>query len=128
MTGQAGDDSDRATGGTEQARRDSGSGATVAERMRGAEASLSPAERKIVRVLSAHYPTAGLESASGLATLAGVSAPTVVRFVARLGFDGYRHDGTERLHAPTFLPPDERIRDVARAMLAGYLAAAELTA
>jgi len=36
------------------------------------------------------------------------------------------HGGTEQLHAPTFLPPDERIRDVAHAMLAGYLAAAEL--
>lgn len=35
------------------------------------------------------------------------------------------HGGTEQLHSPTFLPPDERIRDVARAMLAGYLAAAE---
>lgn len=36
------------------------------------------------------------------------------------------HGGTEQLHSPTFLPPDERIRDVAHAMLAGYLAAAEL--
>ncbi|MFI0713329.1 M20 family metallopeptidase [Streptomyces inhibens] len=35
------------------------------------------------------------------------------------------HGGTEQLHSPTFLPPDERIRDVAHAMLAGYLAAAE---
>ncbi|GAA2328231.1 M20 family metallopeptidase [Streptomyces caniferus] len=36
------------------------------------------------------------------------------------------HGGAEQLHSPTFLPPDERIRDVAHAMLAGYLAAAEL--
>lgn len=36
------------------------------------------------------------------------------------------HGGTEQLHSPTFLPPDERIRDVAHAMLAGYLAAAAL--
>lgn len=35
------------------------------------------------------------------------------------------HGGTEQLHSPTFLPPDGRIRDVAHAMLAGYLAAAE---
>ncbi|MBM4791298.1 amidohydrolase [Streptomyces sioyaensis] len=45
--------------------------------------------------------------------------PSLMLFV---GTDG----GTEQLHAPTFLPPDERIRDVAHAMLAGYLAAAEL--
>ncbi|WP_310723109.1 M20 family metallopeptidase [Streptomyces sp. N2A] len=37
------------------------------------------------------------------------------------------HGGTEQLHSPTFLPPDERIREVAHAMLAGYLAAAERT-
>ncbi|QTZ92014.1 M20 metallopeptidase family protein [Streptomyces auratus] len=36
------------------------------------------------------------------------------------------HGGTEQLHSPTFLPPDDRIRDVAHALLAGYLAAAEL--
>ncbi|MGW2411702.1 M20 metallopeptidase family protein [Streptomyces tubercidicus] len=35
------------------------------------------------------------------------------------------HGGTEQLHSPTFLPPDERVRDVAHALLAGYLAAAE---
>ncbi|MFE2179540.1 hypothetical protein [Streptomyces sp. NPDC059455] len=33
-----------------------------------------------------------------------------------------------QLHSPTFLPADERIRDVAHAMLADYLAAAELIA
>ncbi|MBO8195902.1 amidohydrolase [Streptomyces oryzae] len=37
------------------------------------------------------------------------------------------HGGAERLHSPTFLPADARIRDVARALLAGYLAAAEIT-
>ncbi|MFD5732297.1 MurR/RpiR family transcriptional regulator [Streptomyces sioyaensis] len=66
-------------------------GTTVAERVRRAEGDLSPAERRIARALTANYPAAGLESASGLASQAGVSAPTVVRFVARLGFDGYRH-------------------------------------
>jgi amidohydrolase len=31
----------------------------------------------------------------------------------------------ERLHSPSFLPADARIRDVALAMLAGYLTASE---
>lgn len=35
------------------------------------------------------------------------------------------HGGSEQLHSPTFLPHDERIRDVGHAMLAGYLAAAQ---
>ncbi|MBO8185289.1 M20 metallopeptidase family protein [Streptomyces spirodelae] len=37
------------------------------------------------------------------------------------------HGGAEQLHSPTFLPADARIRDVGRALLAGYLAAAEVT-
>lgn len=45
-------------------------------------------------------------------------------FPALMMFVG-THAGTERLHSPTYLPPDERIRDVAHALLAGYLAAAE---
>ncbi|SOE13633.1 transcriptional regulator, RpiR family [Streptomyces sp. 2323.1] len=93
MAGRATDHSDRAKADTdpEQAGREPGLGATVAERVRRAEGGLSPAERRIARALTANYPAAGLESASGLASQAGVSAPTVVRFVARLGFDGYRH-------------------------------------
>ncbi|MFI1305627.1 MurR/RpiR family transcriptional regulator [Streptomyces sioyaensis] len=93
MAGRAGEHSDRAKADTdpEQAGREPGLGATVAERVRRAEGGLSPAERRIARALTANYPAAGLESASGLAAQAGVSAPTVVRFVARLGFDGYRH-------------------------------------
>ncbi|MGA5265654.1 MurR/RpiR family transcriptional regulator [Streptomyces lydicamycinicus] len=76
------------------ARGDAGAGqelgTTVAERLRRIQGSLSPAELKIARALMAHYPAAGLESTSGLAGRAGVSPPTVVRFVARLGFEGYR--------------------------------------
>lgn len=51
---------------------------------------LSAAERKVARTLLAHYPMAGLEPSASLADRAGVSAPTVVRYVARLGFSGYR--------------------------------------
>ena len=52
-------------------------------------ASLSPAERKLARVLLATYPTAGLESVAKFAERAAVSPPTVTRFVAKLGFRGY---------------------------------------
>jgi amidohydrolase len=45
------------------------------------------------------------------------------RMPALMLFVGTR-DGTAQLHSPTFLPADEEIRDVARALLAGYLAAA----
>ena len=51
--------------------------------------SLSPAERKLARVLLASYPIAGLESVARFAERAKVSPPTVTRFVTKLGFRGY---------------------------------------
>lgn len=51
---------------------------------------LSPAEKRCARVLLANYPGAGLSSAASLARSAGTSTPTVLRFVARLGFGTYR--------------------------------------
>ncbi|GHJ43696.1 RpiR family transcriptional regulator [Catellatospora sp. TT07R-123] len=52
-------------------------------------AECSPAERRVARVLLAAYPTAALETVAVLAERAGVSGPTVLRFVNRLGFRGY---------------------------------------
>lgn len=60
---------------------------TVAERVQVAH--LTPAERKIVRVLLADYPVGGLAPVAKLASGAGVSAPTVLRLVSKLGFDSY---------------------------------------
>ncbi|WP_020502492.1 MurR/RpiR family transcriptional regulator [Sciscionella marina] len=62
---------------------------TVAERTRAKLGELSPSERKVGRILLAAYPIAGLETVSELAKRAGVSAPTVLRFAARLGFGSY---------------------------------------
>jgi DNA-binding MurR/RpiR family transcriptional regulator len=50
---------------------------------------LSAAERKVGRALLAAYPIAGLETVAQLAERAEVSGPTVMRFVGKLGFDGY---------------------------------------
>lgn len=69
--------------------------------------SLSNAERKVARALLAGYPTAGLTTGMDLAQAAGVSNPTVVRFVNRLGFSGFPafqralvHDLNEDLGSP----------------------------
>ena len=51
--------------------------------------TLTVAERRVGRAFLAHYPIAGLETLAQLADRAGVSGPTVMRFVNRLGFDGY---------------------------------------
>ncbi len=62
---------------------------TLAERLRRDLAQFTPRERRVARVLLADYPRAGLGSAADLASAAGVSAPTVVRFARTLGFGGY---------------------------------------
>jgi DNA-binding MurR/RpiR family transcriptional regulator len=50
---------------------------------------MTPAERRVARTLLATYPTAGLESLPQLAGGAGVTGPTVLRFVRKIGFEGY---------------------------------------
>ncbi len=79
----------------------------VAELVRQRHPELSPAERKLARVLLATYPIAGLESVARFADRAGVSAPTVTRFIAKLGFKGYpdfqevlRNEVQARLSSP----------------------------
>lgn len=57
----------------------------IHERMR----QLTAAERKVARVFLVAYPIAGLENVAQLAHRAKVSGPTVMRFVSKLGFDGY---------------------------------------
>src|SRR5579859_4938436 len=64
-------------------------GARVGELVRQHQGSLSPAERKLARVLLASYPIAGLESVARFAERAGVRPPTVTRFITKLGFRGY---------------------------------------
>ena len=62
---------------------------TVAERLRLQLGQLTPAERKVARVLMADYPVAGLDPIARLSAASGVSAPTVVRLVSKLAFDSY---------------------------------------
>ena len=50
---------------------------------------MTPSERRVARTLLATYPTAGLESLPQLADGAGVTGPTVLRFVRKIGFEGY---------------------------------------
>lgn len=63
--------------------------ATVAERLRAQLAGLTPAERKVARTLLADYPVGGLEPVARLAAASAVSAPTVLRLVAKLSFESY---------------------------------------
>ncbi|WP_166359525.1 MurR/RpiR family transcriptional regulator [Pseudomonas akapageensis] len=49
----------------------------------------TPSERKVIRALLDHYPRSGLGPMAKLAEHAGVSDPTIVRLVKKLGFGGY---------------------------------------
>jgi DNA-binding MurR/RpiR family transcriptional regulator len=88
---------------TNVAGHDSGVGELVRQRLD----SLSPAERKLARVLLASYPIAGLESVARFAERGRVSPPTVTRFITKLGFSGYpefqetlRHEVQARMSSP----------------------------
>ncbi len=92
----------------------------VGELVRQRLDSLSPAERRLARALLASYPIAGLESVARFAERAGVSPPTVTRFIAKLGFRGYpefqenlRHEVQARLSSPLARYRDEPQRDSA---------------
>lgn len=62
---------------------------TIVERLREGLDAFSATERRVAHRLLAEYPVAGLQSASDLARAVGVSAPSVLRLVARLGFGSY---------------------------------------
>lgn len=72
--------------------------------------AFTPSEEKIVRLLLADYPTSGLGTASNLARRAGVSDPTVVRLVMKLGYAGFPDfqarllaEVESRLHSPLLM-------------------------
>src|SRR5580692_3154261 len=50
---------------------------------------LTPAESRVVQVILNEYPTSGLGTATALAKKAGVSDPTVIRLVTKIGFAGF---------------------------------------
>jgi DNA-binding MurR/RpiR family transcriptional regulator len=64
-------------------------GKTVAARIHDLHGELTAAGRKTARGLLGNYPLLGLAPVADFAEGAGVSAATVVRFVAQLGFKSY---------------------------------------
>ncbi|MBL4876607.1 MAG: MurR/RpiR family transcriptional regulator [Cohaesibacteraceae bacterium] len=51
--------------------------------------SLTSAEKRAAHALLANYPSVGLATVAEFASEAATSAPTILRFVARLGFESY---------------------------------------
>jgi len=63
--------------------------ASLAERIRHGMDSFTPSEKRAAHLLLSHYPFAGLDTVAEFATRAGISAPSALRFVTRLGFGGF---------------------------------------
>lgn len=85
----------------------------VSDRLRRMLDSLSPAERKLARVLLGNYPVAGLETIAQFAQRAEVSGPTVLRLTTKLGFATYpdfqqalRDELEDRLQSPILAQRD----------------------
>jgi DNA-binding MurR/RpiR family transcriptional regulator len=64
-------------------------GPSVAERVRRDLTGLTPNEKRAARRLLAEYPLAGLDTVATFGKAAGVSPPTVLRMIGKLGFASY---------------------------------------
>jgi len=83
--------------------------APLAERLRAAGPSLSPAARRVVRFIAANHALTLASSAAELAVYASTSDATVIRTVQALGFDGLsdlRRTLVTSLDAPEATPAD----------------------
>ncbi|CAG0960692.1 HTH-type transcriptional regulator HexR [Rhizobiaceae bacterium] len=70
---------------------------TVQDTIRASFERLTPSERQLAQALTSHYPMSALGSITTIAQQAGVSTPTVVRMVRKLGFKGFP-DFQARIH------------------------------
>lgn len=59
------------------------------EQVHNALGLMTDAEKKVAHAFLANYPSSGLSTVAEFADRAGTSAPTVLRFVSRLGYSGY---------------------------------------
>ncbi len=80
---------------------------SIAERARRNLKVFAKAERRVAHALLEDYPVAGLETVARFAERAGTSGPTILRFIARLGFENYnefqralRSELQQRLQGP----------------------------
>lgn len=108
---------------------------TIVEKLREGLDGFPATERRVALQLLAEYPVAGLQSATDLARAVAVSAPTVLRLVARLGFSSYldfqrslREELSAQLSSPLAKQPPVRrsrssgeVQDPAHAEFSGAI-------
>jgi len=62
---------------------------SIAELISDRIGTMPAGERRAAQTLIANYPLIGLKTVAEFSAAAGVSSPTILRFVARLGFQNY---------------------------------------
>jgi DNA-binding MurR/RpiR family transcriptional regulator len=62
---------------------------SIAELIADRVGTMPASERRAAQTLIASYPMIGLKTVAEFSAAAGVSSPTILRFVARLGFQNY---------------------------------------
>jgi len=62
---------------------------SIAELISDRIGTMPASERRAAQTLIANYPLIGLKTVAEFSTAAGVSSPTILRFVSRLGFQNY---------------------------------------
>ena len=62
---------------------------SVAEMIADRIGAMPAGERRAAQTLIANYPLIGLKTVADFSQQAGVSSPTILRFVGRLGFQNY---------------------------------------
>jgi DNA-binding MurR/RpiR family transcriptional regulator len=108
---------------------------TLTDRLRQVSAGLAIAEARVARLLLRTGMLAGLDTVANLAARAGVSGPTVLRLVGKLGFQGFpefqraireeleaRHSSPITLYDRALPPSDCALVDHCRDTFAGTLA------
>ena len=85
---------------------------SVTSKIAGASDRLSPAERRVADAVVSDPARVAFGTVASLASVAGVSGPTVVRLAAKLGYDGFASLQVDVQHelARQLRPAAERIR------------------
>lgn len=100
---------------------------SLREELAHTQLALTTSERKIVQVLLADYPKSGLGTATRLARLAGVSDPTVMRLMIKLGYGKFSdfqskllEEVESRLHSPLLMMEAKRPANASEGTALGY--------
>jgi DNA-binding MurR/RpiR family transcriptional regulator len=89
---------------------------TLSELIADAAGALTPTERRIAETVLAEPMALAFETVAEMASRVNTSGPTIVRFAAKLGFDGYRdlQDTARATLVDELRRPTDRIRRPAR--------------